>query len=252
MWMATSSEPKSLRDLPHSHPPESLKKSIKEMARLRGRGTSWSSTYRIAVELGLRKSRRNHSRYDAFWRAANWSLPDCAIAKAWGVDRSNVRTRRIRCHMPRARWTSPVDETNAAFQATLKLEIVRATRFDGPRPDPAQRRKVSKRVSSQHPQPGRKVSWTVDAIGLPEFAMESLRRRECRHCGLPLIDAMITSAGICQHPFPGGYIAFFYATLCRCGGKTQSIISSELITQQTESSRPLERPPFLGKATLRR
>ena len=72
-----------------------------------------------------------------------------------------------------------------------------------------------------------------DAIGLPPFAQEVLSKRNCRHCGTSLAHALIIAAGICHHPFPGGYIAFFYMTLCKCGGRTQSTIRSTLINQQT-------------------
>src|SRR5690242_4400915 len=61
-----------------------------------GRPISVSSAYRIAVTVGLRGRRRNRTRYQGFWDAINWELPDSTLSRIWGVTRGNLRQRRVR------------------------------------------------------------------------------------------------------------------------------------------------------------
>jgi len=72
-----------------------------------------------------------------------------------------------------------------------------------------------------------------ESIQLPEFAQAILQRQTCRHCHVSLTSAAVMAAGIRREPL--GYLAYYYETLCACGGTTRTIVSSQIVNSESWS-----------------
>jgi len=67
----------------------------------------------------------------------------------------------------------------------------------------------------------------LESIQLPAFAQAILQRQTCHRCHVSLTSAAVTAAGIRREHY--GYLAFFYETICSCGGQSRTILRSQLI-----------------------
>jgi hypothetical protein len=108
--------------------------SVPEVMRVFGRPVNWSAAYRVMIEAGLKGNRRNRSRYETFWAALNWHLPDLVLANVWKVDRGNLQKRRTRLNLPAPRWRLHRHAGNPFLEAAIQEEKRKARRFRGPRP----------------------------------------------------------------------------------------------------------------------
>lgn len=107
---------------------------LDELIRLSRIRISHSAAYRAALLEGARGHRHNQTRLAKFWLQLNWHLPDTALAVVWGVDRANLRARRVRLRVGKPLWKLPSCTSDHSFLAALRLERTRARRFRGDRP----------------------------------------------------------------------------------------------------------------------
>ncbi len=104
------------------------------LVRRYGRDISMSSAYRVALAEGVRGSRRNATRYAAFWKMINWDLPDSVLSTIWGVGRGNLRTRRVRLQLGSPRFDARCFPTSHSYHEAVSREKRRASHYRGPRP----------------------------------------------------------------------------------------------------------------------
>jgi hypothetical protein len=82
----------------------------------------------------LQQCRFNRTKYFDFWKIINWSLPDTTLSTIWGVDRGNIRARRVRLHSGSSRWRLKRDAGHPVFLAAIGLEKLKSKKFSGPKP----------------------------------------------------------------------------------------------------------------------